>query len=236
MNTIKPRFQLFYTILFACIVLMQSLPAQPKIFVDNTSLDAGKIFSGDIYNPRWIIKNIGNETLTITNVHPSCGCTSARIPKSNLAPGEFDTLIVKFNSSGFHGKISKYIEISSNDPQKSSLVLSFTGVVETELEPLAGSETVWLGNVMLGKEIQQSVKYRNTSTSPITVYEFSSSDKNIHLASRNITVNPADTLNIPIIILPNKEGYTSESLQLQTSSKKQSSLTIPISYSGIVQK
>src|SRR5438105_11547865 len=43
------------------------------------------------------IKNVGTDSLVISNVHPSCGCTTAPIDKSMLKPGEIGKISVEID-------------------------------------------------------------------------------------------------------------------------------------------
>jgi hypothetical protein len=232
-------FQNVRFLFFSVALLLLSTPslsAQPKLSVDKTSIEAGTLYSGEVFNARWIVKNTGTETLNIEDVHTSCGCTSAKIPKKQLLPGEFDTLDVTFNSSNFHGKVSKYIEITSNDPNNKSTTLTLTAEVAIELEPVNGSQVVWLGSASIGKEIKHNVLFRNTSDKTITVNGYSATGKDVRGPSGKITVKPLDTLAIPLIVVPSKEGYAEEKLTFKTDSKRQSLLSVSVTYSGFASK
>jgi len=210
--------------------------AQPKLTVDKMSIDAGILYSGEVFDARWIVKNTGSEPLNIENIHTSCGCTQAKIPKNQLLPGEFDTLDVHYNSSGFHGKISKYIEITSNDPEHRTTTLTLTAEVVTELEPVNGSQVVWLGSASLGKEITYNVLLKNTTDRTITINGYTTTGKDVHAPSGEITVKPLDTLAIPLTVMPSKVGYAEEKLLFKTDSKKQSTISISVTYSGVASK
>ncbi len=69
------------------------------------------------------LTNAGDQTLTISSVRTSCGCTTTALAKRDLAPGESVALDATVNTAGFYGTVSRTITVSSNDPVSPSLVL-----------------------------------------------------------------------------------------------------------------
>ena len=230
------RHRNIFLLLAVASVFPSLLSAQPKLTVNKTTIDAGMLYSGEVYNARWIVKNIGNDTLKIEDIHTSCGCTSAKIPKKELLPGEFDTLDVKFNSTNFRGKVSKYIEITSNDPAQRATTLTLNVEVVVELEPVNGSQVVWLGSASLGKEIKYNVLFKNNSNKPITINGYTATENDVKGPSGKITVKPSDTLTIPLVVVPSKVGYSEEKLLFNTDSEKGSVLAVSVTYSGVASK
>ena len=79
----------------------------PKIEVSPETYDFGEINYGDIMNYNFQVKNTGSSLLEIKRVATSCSCTTAKIEKENLAPGETTQLSVKYDSGAMgsaHGK------------------------------------------------------------------------------------------------------------------------------------
>ena len=103
-------------ILILTILVLGIVFSQPKLSLNTLEVDLGTLYSGMKKQGRIKFTNIGNDTLRIYSVQPSCGCTTIKQPKSILLPSESDIVDVEFNSSGYHGKVEKHITISSNDP------------------------------------------------------------------------------------------------------------------------
>ena len=101
----------------------------PKATINQTEHNFKDIEQGKIVDHDFIITNTGGDLLKITNVRASCGCTAANPEKSELKPGESTTIEVKFNSSGRMGAQTKYVYITTNDPESSELKLIITGNV-----------------------------------------------------------------------------------------------------------
>lgn len=94
---------------------------KPEIEISPKTFDFGDIQYGDIVEYDFIVKNMGNEPLEIKRVATSCSCTSAKVAKETLLPGETANLHVRYDSGAMglaHGKgeQERIIYIKSNDP------------------------------------------------------------------------------------------------------------------------
>ena len=81
----------------------------PKVSVSPESFDFGSIKEGSIVNKEFIVKNEGTDTLKISRVRASCGCTAANRKKTVLAPGEETSMNVTFNSARRAGQQKKHV-------------------------------------------------------------------------------------------------------------------------------
>ena len=87
----------------------------PKITFDSTTCNFGTIAIGQKVVHSFKFKNTGNAPLVISQVVPSCGCTTLKDwPKDPIYPGEGGTITAEFNSTGFPGVISKSITVGTN--------------------------------------------------------------------------------------------------------------------------
>jgi hypothetical protein len=70
---------------------------------------------GEKYPHTYRFTNTGKSPLLITQVNPSCGCTTAKDwPQNPIAPGESGQISVEFNSTGNSGKVDKSISVLTN--------------------------------------------------------------------------------------------------------------------------
>lgn len=112
------------------VVLSVAAVAAPNIHVDKPIYDFGSVAEGIAIAHTFVIRNMGDETLVITRVAVSCGCTAADSATNSIAPGESVDLKVVVDTAGFGGrKISQRINVFSNDPDNPTLVLRITGQV-----------------------------------------------------------------------------------------------------------
>jgi hypothetical protein len=70
--------------------------------------------------------NIGNTSLKITDLRPSCGCTTAALKKNEYAPGESGEIEAKFKFDGRIGHQEKWIVVTTDwvPPQPTILRLA----------------------------------------------------------------------------------------------------------------
>jgi Protein of unknown function (DUF1573) len=62
------------------------------------------------------IRNSGDSLLKIDQIETPCGCTSTKLDRGQLAPGESGTLEVAIDTTRLAGTYDKTLVIHSNDP------------------------------------------------------------------------------------------------------------------------
>lgn len=92
-----------------------------KIEVTPQTFDFGDVTYKDLAEHTFKITNTGQQNLEINKVTTSCACTSAKVTKDILAPGEQTDLFVTYDTglmTGAHakGNQDRTIFIRSNDP------------------------------------------------------------------------------------------------------------------------
>lgn len=125
------RLMAAITALVLCAV--STLIAAPRISFDSESIDLGRVVAGKPINAVFTFKNVGDTELEITAVRSSCGCTKAVAKETKLAPQQSSTINTVFNTSGYNGNVSKIVSITTNDPERGNITLSF----KAEVIPLA---------------------------------------------------------------------------------------------------
>lgn len=94
----------------------------PKLSVDNTKFEFGKVKEGDVISHVFKIKNEGTAELVITNVSPACGCTASDFTKT-LAPGAEGSITLSVKTAGMSGWTERYADVISNDKTQPNLKL-----------------------------------------------------------------------------------------------------------------
>lgn len=100
----------------------------PIFEFSETTHDFGSLNSGDQVTYTFEFKNTGNADLVITQVKPSCGCTSPSWSKEPVKPGDKGKIEVGFNSTGMAGQVTKTITILANT-QPTTKVLTISAEV-----------------------------------------------------------------------------------------------------------
>ena len=223
----------FFSIALLVIASLSICTAQPKIWVDKHKIDWGTVYNGNIEKGRVTVKNVGNDTLKILGVYPSCGCTTVKPLKTDLRSGESDVLEFEFNSTGYRGNVVKYVTIMTNDPTASQTMIALNSSVIDELAPLKGVSVIWLGTIPLGKEVDQTFSFKNVSGKTITLKGSRSSSRQVTATFNHATVLPADTVQLFIKVKPTKTEYSSEQILLETDSQKQRQVPLRVTFIGV---
>ncbi len=109
-------------------------PSKARISFDSESFNFGFVPQGNAYIVRkFIVSNTGEDTLYITRVRPTCGCTAAPLKKDALAPGESTEIKTIFRTRGYRRATSKSIKVESNDPTRKLVSLRFSANLDTAL-------------------------------------------------------------------------------------------------------
>lgn len=207
--------------------------AQPRLSIEKSEIDLGVVYNGTSKKANIILKNIGKSPLHILSVRTSCGCTKVKEPKSPLAPGESDVLVVEFNSTGFRGRLDKFINVETNDPANQYASITISADVQEELQPTNNFSLLWLGDVPLGKEAEQVVSFRNITNKTITIRNHSLSTPEMSISYPRKTVPPSDSIVVTVSVVPRRNGFHNESFVLETDSKNQSKVLMRVSFVGV---
>jgi len=99
------------------------------ISFDKTTFDYGNVKAGSDGHRFFTVKNTGDKPLIISEVKPSCGCTTPEWSKDPILPGKSTQIKVGYNT-GIKGPFNKLIEVYSNDPANNRSVIYIKGNVE----------------------------------------------------------------------------------------------------------
>ena len=219
--------------ILAAFVVTAPAGAQPKLSIEKNEIDLGIVYSGSIAKTSIALKNIGKDPLKIFSIRTSCGCTKVKDPKPTLAPGESDALVVEFNSSGFRGRLDKFIDIETNDPVNQYASITVVADVREELQPTNNFSLLWFGDVPLGKKVEQTIAFRNVTNRPITIKNHALSTPEMSINYARKTVSPADSLVVTVSVVPYRNGFHTESFVLETDSKNQSHVSMRVRFVGV---
>ena len=135
----------------------------PKIKFKEESKDFGKMKQGKVLTHIFVFENEGDETLTIKRVKTSCGCTAALLSNKEIAPGGKGEIKLTYNTRGFQGKNTKYIDVESNDPAQPRKRLAVSVEIEVPPRPkiFLDRYAIDLGLILENEVIQAKTKVKN---------------------------------------------------------------------------
>ncbi len=111
---------------------------EPVAKFDTYYKNLGNVLQGKAENITFHFSNIGNDTLKVLQVIPSCGCTVVHLSKWSLAPGDSASLEMSTDTWSKFGQIQKDVVVKTNDPQQPEhqLVVDFNVVSHPDISDL----------------------------------------------------------------------------------------------------
>lgn len=96
----------------------------PVIEFEEMEYNFGTVIQGEKVAHRFVFRNTGDGNLVISNVRPSCGCTSPKWSKEPVKPGEKGFVELTFDSSSRNGIQNKTAKVYSNtEPNCTDIVI-----------------------------------------------------------------------------------------------------------------
>ena len=165
-------------VLSMMILIFTPLPALAegggaKIFLPQTVWEFGRIPEGSEVSHVYPIKNIGTDTLKITEIKTSCGCTKAPLNKWAIAPGDSGKIEFIFAAGRHEGEEVKSASISSNDTSLSEVKIFLSGKLVVNISfslPVTISPSrIDFDSAGEGSDDKRQLQIRNISPADLTV-------------------------------------------------------------------
>lgn len=194
--------------------------AQPALEMQDT-LDFGNVIPEQKLNEQATVhgsvtvRNTGDSTLIISDVRPSCGCTTPKLEKDTLAPGEATLMNVGLNLPVINGELHKTVSLTTNDPKQQMHVLNIHVNVQRPVQ--LSSSFVPFNKGFVGDTIRGSVQISVFGKEPVTVETEIYNEKLKLISPAKVTVQPGDSMELIVGYLPDKPGVFSVQVLVKTS-------------------
>jgi hypothetical protein len=202
-----------------------------RIAFDHTDYDFGSIAKGSSVTHSYWFANNGTDTLVITKITPTCGCTSTKTGGIVVPPGGRSNIDIVFNSGKFNGKVTKSIKIECNDALSPYLDLRFRATINNPLLTLEYTplqvdfQTVAKGET---KEFTVNITNTDSTESMITLIDIPSENFIITQLSNN-KLKPGQTAFLKFSLVKNLEpGPYQTSITVEAEGKHDARISIPI--------
>ncbi len=212
------------TFVLICTVAVVSM-SQPKLtIVGGTRFDFGDLVYG-IAKKNLTIRNEGKDTLILSNVSASCGCTAALPGKERIAPHDSTSLAITFNTRNISGHAEKAVSLDTNDPTQNKVRIVFTANVTgvLDLQP----DYVYF-QAQLDSPSVKSVVLKNRGTSEINLSSITSSLENISLKLSQTQLKPAEQATLTAVLTPRAKGTFKGEIVIKTDNPKLPSVTVRV--------
>jgi hypothetical protein len=176
------------------------------------------------------VKNVGSDSLIISNVRPSCGCTTAPIDKNVLMPGDIGKISVEIDMTNRTGPTTKTITVSSNDLKNPSQVIYLKADVKRAMM-FTPAEYFLLTNAKVGEEIASMVRITNSGTEEFTLFppEFVQGNVRVRFDMKEKkTLKPSEELEVKTYITPLEAGSANGTIRMTSTSNDYKTFDLPI--------
>jgi len=201
---------------------------KPKIEVEGgANYDFGNIYRGQKVTHVFTITNSGTDTLIISNVSSSCGCTAALASSSRIAPKSKTELNVTFNSEGYNGRVTKTATVSSNDPDHPHQLFTVSANVQPVFEttPYIISFT----RARVDSLSTTSVQIKNSTDRRVKILSSDATVPGLQIEVSKKTLNPNEIAELKANFKPTKEGLAWGEVTLTTDFQPQPKVSIRFS-------
>lgn len=170
------------------------------------------------------IKNVGEGMLNISKVQPSCGCTVLEaLEDSSLVPGQAIMLHVQLDASHRSGPLSKSVAIFSDDPNNTTKIVRLRANIQNDVTYTPNNQYLVFNNAVVGKEVEASIRVKNTSEEPLTLFapeivEGKEKGFSFNLTSDKV-LQPGEEFEFSATVTPENKEAIDGRVVLRTSSK-----------------
>ncbi len=190
-------------LLFFAIIRADAAEPGGKITFDTTSYDFGKVLYGDKVTHTFVVANSSDQTLNISRVTVSCGCTRILKWTQDIPPQGKGEIVVEFDTEGQRsGKKEQNVYVHSSDPAtpQNGFKLDLIGQVVRELEIDPPTFARKLDKFQ--ETLTIPFKLTNSSDAPRTIMGIKSTEGRVNptLEPEGLTVPPNTTVPFNMIL------------------------------------
>ena len=187
----------------------------PKLQVSKPTHDFGTVKHGQMVRHEFMLANIGDQPLDITEVRPSCGCTTAGEWTRTIPAGGSGTIPIQLDTARFSGSVAKTITVTSNDRTQPQMVLEIKADIWTPIK-LTPSVVVFPALTHPDRIATSVVRIVNQGETPVTITEVKSEAPVFKAEVRE--VQPGKEFELMITtVAPMPPGTSSARISMKTS-------------------
>ncbi len=189
-------------------------PAQPRFALDGgLAFDFGELYTTSPVEKVLSISNTGTDTLRITNVSGSCGCTGTLLSSGEIPPGGDATLKITFDPAKFRGKVQKVVSMKTNDPAALNPHVTFSATITHILEL---DQTRLVYSTKPDSEATVIVTVRNLSDVPVRITGVTSSSPELVPKLSGSLLQPGEATQVRCSNRPKQAGIVRGDVTLTT--------------------
>lgn len=221
-------------ICFLLLLVPSFLVSQPKL-----SIPQGKVYQLGLVredtkvSKDLLIQNIGTDTLKLSGIRTSCGCTVAKVTTANIAPGDSTSLHIIINTKDFiDGPVKKDVYFETNDVLQPKVDVVMNIDIRSIIQCLP--RYISFSNVAYGDSSIRQEYIKNNTDSTIIIENVISKSPEVSTRFSSVSVAPGDSTAFTAIMHATKLGNLIGQLEIKTNHPQKPS--IQVSYIGYVHK
>ena len=203
----------------------------PAIKFTTERYNFGEVGEGQEIAYSFIFTNPGSETLKITKVHPTCGCTVTGSYDKEIAPGAVGRIPVVLKTAGFGGDLTKTIKVDTNIPDLEQISLTLEGKVKVLVE--VDPRYLHLGRTPFdGPRLTGEFTIRNKLETPLEITGITTEDSK--MSASVDTIENGEEYRVKVIVDPPfEEGSIRREVRLTTTLEEKPEIISYVSYYGV---
>lgn len=178
------------------------------------------------------ITNNTDKEIHLAGVRTSCGCTTPKITKDTLAPGEVGSILAIFNTRTHIGRRAATLTVTFDRPQYTEVQLRIKGYVRQDIVINPG--VVRFGTVTAGEPAEQKVTIEYAGRDDWKILEVLPGDENLQVELKDKKRSNGNiAYELAVKLKPEAaNGYFSKELTLVTNDRRAESQRIPLLVEG----
>lgn len=182
--------------------------AASQLKISETQVHFGNMKEGPNAERTITLTNASGTKAVVANVSTSCACTTTKLDKTELAPGETATMVITYHTFKYPGKFDKTVHVFTGADGKTEDVVHILGYVDPipmgvmEVEP----RKVDVGELAAGKANTVPLKLNNAGDAPIKVSAVKSQKFGKTYWQGEKTVPAGQSATIDLTVSPESKG------------------------------
>ncbi len=194
------------------LIIFASSAFASNLKLSESTINFGNVKEGPPVTRAVTLTNQGIKPLTISNTVTSCACTSVKLSKDHLEPGESTELMITYNTYKYPGKFDKTVTVFTGPDGEEETVIHLMGNVDPipmgviAMEP---RKTV-VGELIAKEENPVQINITNEGDAPLKITRvYSTKFKKEYYNAENsegIEIDAGKTYTMALTVTPPAQG------------------------------
>jgi hypothetical protein len=213
---------------FLSISLPGAAPAQNIRPVTPGKIEFGRLQEGRTVEGDIRFTNAGKAPVQIQRVQASCGCTTTKIEKMKVEPGDTASVHYAVRTLGFRGLVRKTITVYFTDPNEKDLEFVIEGTLFGELE-VTPSFVDFQGVALdMNSSLTQNIKVQNQSGKPVRLSVIRATSELLTVSPGSATIPAGQSLTVQVTLRPSRAATEDADVWIDSDSASRPKIAVPV--------